>query len=152
MPRQPKIEYAQLRKFFEFYVARYSNVSGLPPEAHPVARLALLEGKSKSIARVGLRQAINDCIEESIRLDPADVRKLDIDLQALGIVTLSEVRRQYDARFARIRDRGEIRNETEYYLVRNILLDRAEKTPEEQSLLTKMIDDFESSKVRRPLT
>jgi hypothetical protein len=80
MPRQPKIEYAQLRKFFEFYVARYVNVSGLPPGAHPIARLKLLEEKGKGIARVGLRHAINDCIEESIRLGPADARKLDIEL------------------------------------------------------------------------
>ena len=126
---QPKIEYAQLRKFFEFYVARYVNVSGLPPEAHPIACLELLENKDKGMACVGLRQAINDCMEESIRLDPESVRKLDSELHALGIVTLSEVRRQYDARYARIKARGKIRNETEYHLLRNILLDRAEKTP-----------------------
>jgi hypothetical protein len=122
----------------------------LPPEAHPIASLELLKKKDARTAHVGLNQAINDCIEMSIRFDPAGVRKLDIELYALGIVTLSEVRRQYDKRFARSKDRGKIRNETEYYLVRNVLLDRMEKTAEEQSLLAKMIDDYESSQVRRP--
>jgi hypothetical protein len=155
MPRRSnraEIEYAQLRKFFEFYVARYVDAGGLPPEGHPVARLELLEKKNASTARVGLDQAINDCIEMSMGFEPAEVRKVDVELDALGIVTLSEVRRRYAKHFTKIKARGSIKNETEYHLVRNILLDRTEKTAQEQSLLTKMIDDYESSQVRRPLT
>ena len=135
--------YPQLKKFFEFYVARYPPVPGLPPESHPVACLEMLEKVSASKARVGLRQAINDIIEMSLRLDPREVCEMDAELRTLGIVTLSQVRRESGRHFAKIVRQGEIKNATEYYLVRNMLDDRAEKSPEERRLLMKMVSEYE---------
>src|SRR5260370_27385548 len=84
---EAEIEYPRLRKFIEFYTARYLPVQGLPPESHPVACLDVLEKMSASKARIGLRQAINDIIEMSLRLDPKEARELDAELRTLGIVT-----------------------------------------------------------------
>jgi len=137
--------YPQLRKFFEFYVALSPPVLGLSPEFHPVACLERLERMRASKARIGLRQAINDVVEMSLRLDPRQVSEIDTELRALGIVTLSQVRRQSARHFARIVRRGAIRNETEYYLVRNVLDDRAEESPEERKLLMKMVSQYEGS-------
>jgi len=143
MPRQPKIEYAQLRKFFEFYVARYVNVSGLPPEAHPIACLEVLEQKDKGMARVGLRQAINDCVERSFHFDHKEVERLDSELRARGIVTLSELRRRYSKAYAKIKKRACIKSDTEYYLIRNVLDDPTEKSADERALLEKMAFEYE---------
>jgi hypothetical protein len=41
--------------------------------------------------------------------------------------------------------RGQIKSETEYYLVRNVLHDPAEKSPEERKLLEKLIFDYEAA-------
>jgi hypothetical protein len=38
--------------------------------------------------------------------------------------------------------RGRIKNETEYYLVRNVLDDPTEKTVEERELLQKILSDY----------
>lgn len=146
MPRRrTEAEYQQLKKFLGLFTARYRFVAGLPPELHPVARLEALEKISASKARDGLRQAINDIVEMSFRFDLAEVRALDTELRALGIVTLSEVRRQSGRHFAKIIKRGKIKTETEYYLVCNMLDDRAENSPEERELLAKMISEYEEA-------
>ena len=41
--------------------------------------------------------------------------------------------------------RGQIKNETEYYLVRNVLYDPTEKAPEERKLLEELISDYEAA-------
>jgi hypothetical protein len=41
--------------------------------------------------------------------------------------------------------RGQIRNETEFYLLRNVLDDPTEKTPEEREFLEKLISDYEGA-------
>jgi hypothetical protein len=91
----------------------------------------------------GLHMAINDCVEESFHLDHNEVERLDTELQARGIVTLSELRRRYSKGYARIKKRGQIKNENEYYLVRNVFGDPTEKSPEECQLLEKMINEYE---------
>ena len=68
---------------------------------------------------------------------------MDAELRTLGIVTLSQVRRESGRHFAKIVRQGEIKNATEYYLVRNMLDDRAEKSPEERRLLMKMVSEYE---------
>ena len=120
-------------------------VEGLPPEKQPIASLEALEQKSKKMALNGLRQAINDCVEMSSRFDPAEVQKLDSQLRSHGTVTLSELRRRYSKGYAKIVKRARIKNETEYYLVRNVLDDPTEKTPEERELLEKMLSGYEAA-------
>jgi hypothetical protein len=92
----------------------------------------------------GLRQAINDCVQMSFQFDHSEVEKLDSQLRNRGIVTLSELRRRYSKRYAKIRRNGRLKNETEYYLVRNVLDDPTPKTSEERALLEKLIVDYES--------
>ena len=93
----------------------------------------------------GLRQAINDCMEMSLHFDHAEVEKLDSQLRSSGIITLSELRRRYSKSYAKIMKRGQIKNETEYYLVRNVLYDPTEKAPEERKLLEELISDYEAA-------
>jgi hypothetical protein len=116
-------QYAELKEFLAFYSQRYDNLENLPPEQHPIACLSVLEAKSKTMALNGLRQAINDCIEASLRFGNAEVAVLDSELRKRGIVTLSELRRRYSRTYARIAKRGKIKNDTEYCLINNVLND-----------------------------
>src|SRR4051812_14955036 len=115
-PQEAGLDYASLKSFFEFYETRYQSGKGLPPEAHPLACLEVLEKRGKGMALRGLRMAINDCVEQSLRFEPDEVEKLDSELSDLGIVTLSVLRRQYSKRYATIMKRGQIKSETDYYL------------------------------------
>ena len=95
------------------------------------------------MATRGLRQAINDCVERSLRFDRVEVERFDAELRARGIVTLSEVRRRYSKAYAKIMKRGSIKNDTEYYLIRNVLDDPTEKSADERALLAKIAFEYE---------
>jgi hypothetical protein len=145
MQEEAELPYAKMKDFLAFFAERYLKVEGLSPDKQPIASLEALEKKSMKMAFDGLRQAINDCVEMSLHFDHAEVEKLDSQLRSRGIVTLSELRRRYSKRYAKIMKRGQIRNETEYYLVRNVLDDPTEKTPEERELLEKIISNYEGA-------
>ena len=61
-------EYARLKGFLSFYAERYLGIERLPPEQRPIAVLEAIEKKNPKKAPTGLRQAINDCAEMSLRL------------------------------------------------------------------------------------
>jgi len=145
MQHESELEYAKMKDFLSFYAERYLKAEGLPPDKQPIASLEALEKKSMKTAFNGLRQAINDCVEMSLHFDHQEVEKLDSQLRSRGIVTLSELRRRYSKNYAKIIKRGQIKNETEYYLVRNVLYDPTEKTPEERKLLEELISDYEAA-------
>lgn len=101
-------------------------------------------GKSKAL--VGLRQSVNDIVEQTCDW-PAGARAyLDDALNAAGIITLSEVSRRYAASYKRILKRGTIRNDTEYYLVNGIVVDQASGiSDEERAHLQELVDAYEAS-------
>ena len=141
-----EFDYARMKDFLSFYDEKYLNLGGLPPEKRPIASLEALEKQSMKKALSGLRQAINDCVEMSFHFDHSEVEKLDSQLLSRGIVTLSELRRRYSKGYAKIKKNGRIKNETEYYLVRNVLDDPTPKTSEERVLLEKLVVDYERTR------
>jgi hypothetical protein len=145
MQSADEFDYARMKDFLSFYAERHLNLEGLPPEKQPIASLEALEKQDMKKALSGLRQAINDCVEMSLHFDHAEVTKPDSQLRSSGIITLSELRRRYSKGYAKILKRGQIKNETEYYLVRNVLHDPTEKTPQELKLLEELISDYEAS-------
>jgi hypothetical protein len=145
MQDESELEYAKMKDFLSFYAERYLKAEGLPLDKEPMACLEALEKKSMKMAFAGLRQTINDCVEMSLHFDHAEVEKLDSQLRSRGIVTLSELRRRYSKSYAKIMKRGRIKNETEYYLLRNVLFDPTEKTSDERKLLEELISDYETA-------
>jgi hypothetical protein len=143
MKKAAAAEYATMKAFLSFYTDRYFRLENLPPEQRPIACLEILEKMGKAMAARGLRQAINDCVEKSLLFDHKEVEKLDSELRTLGIVTLSELRRRYSKAYARIRKQGRVKNDTEYYLIRNVLDDPTEKAADERALLERMAFEYE---------
>ena len=137
-------EYARLKDFLSFYAERYLGIERLPSEQRPIAVLEAIEKKSPKRASSGLRQAINDCVERSLRLPHREAEDLDAQLRARGIVTLSELRRQYSRAYARIVRRGRINDEMEYYLVRNVANDPTEKSADERRRLEQLLAVYET--------
>ncbi|OKO74252.1 hypothetical protein [Bradyrhizobium sp. NAS96.2] len=145
MPNFNRSEYGLLKDFFSFYV--HMRMEASPPEEPQRAlnNLEALENKSPRMALQGLRQAINDCVEESWHFDPAKVAALDAELINRGIITLSELRRRYSRGYTKVLKRGRIKNDTEFYLLQNVINDPSEKTSEERELLAKLLSDYEGA-------
>lgn len=144
-----KQEYKELKRFISFYSTNYMPVERIPPELRPVACLEMLEKKSFKMAIKGLRQLINDIIERSRHTDFKQLAKIDSELRAENIITLSKLRRGFSKDYARIIDRGKINNETEYYLVRNVVEDGTIEISEtERDILFRMIANFEEKVIK----
>ena len=142
-------EYEELKEFLSFYSQHYMEIDKLPAASQPLACLEQLEQKSRSKASQGLRQAINDIIEECRRLNQSQLAQLDQRLRSHGVVTLSELRRRFAKDYARISKRGKINNETEYYLVRGIVDDSPSNTSaDERVRLRDMLAEYEQRVTR----
>jgi hypothetical protein len=100
-------------------------------------------GKSKALE--GLRQAINDTIEDTQELDGESVRMIDKTLASHGIVTLSYLRKRYWSKYKRILSQKIIKNDTEYYLANGLLSDLTiDLRSDERSLLTQLVAKYEN--------
>jgi hypothetical protein len=128
-------EYAELVGYMDFYA---THVIGVAPgdATHPtivgkdiVARF----GRSKALD--GLKQAVNDTVEDLASKTPEYLRNLDAALQEQGLLTFSEIRRRYAKAYKRILKQGAVKTETEYYLISGILADVSSLADSDERLL-----------------
>lgn len=112
------IELEGLRRFVEIYF-EFANLR-VTHESHPLTVLARLEAASPSKARQGLVMAVRDLVEASIDWPAEKVAEFDRHLAAHGATTLSKARVDYSKKFSKILERGMIRNEQEYFLVKGV--------------------------------
>jgi hypothetical protein len=126
MPDEKLREYEELNAFVDMYATHFGKIAPESP-SHPTnvgKRIVATVGMSKAL--VGLRQAVNDCLEGLQDLLPKEIETLDAALRQAGIVTLTELRRRHSRNCKAVLKRGAIRNETEYYLVKAALDERTE--------------------------
>ena len=137
-------EYEELSLYLDFYS---TNVSGIDPgnPIHPTnvgKRIVAEFGRSKALD--GLKQAVNDTVEELSGRSAEYVNRVEAALREKGLLTLSEVRRRYASSYKRMLKRGTISNETEYYLSTGVLADVSSlATAEERGLLEQMVAKYE---------
>ncbi len=135
-------DYERLKGFvgrcFDRLIARSGDID---PDAHPLAVLAKMESTAPRRARQGLTMAINDCLERSAGLSPAEVRAFDADLASQGLPTLSELRLRFWRRIHAVLKRGRIRSEVEYYAIKNAA--DVAQADEERARLWALIEDYE---------
>ncbi len=129
MPRQMskanQTEFAELQAFlcfFSTYVLGFPNNSPIHPSI-VLQRIVSQHGNSKAL--VGLRQAINDAIEATQDCTAEWVQAFDQECRQRGVVTLSQLRTRYLAKYKTVLRRGYVRNDTEYYLMVGVLNDMA---------------------------
>jgi hypothetical protein len=113
-------EYSELNAYLDWYS---TNVSGIDPAdpIHPTnvgKRIVDEYGRSKALD--GLKQAVNDTVEELVDQPPVYIEKLDRSLREAGLLTFSEVRRRYTSSYKRVLKRGSIKNDNEYYLIAGV--------------------------------
>ncbi len=145
MSQEREKEYAELLAFLDFHS---KHLIENPPTGGfdliaEATRIAEQHGKSKGLE--GLRQAVNDVIEELNDLTPDSVKLVDEALRGASLRTLSELRREYGTTYRKILRRGCLKTETEYYLVNGFVVDLASDVPpDERKLLQEMVEAYES--------
>lgn len=128
-------EYAELHAYLDSYSAHVSGIDPADP-VHPTnvgKRIVAEYGRSQALE--GLKQAVNDTVEELSDQPLEYIKRLDSTLRENGIVTFSEVRRRYASSYRRLLKRGRINIETEHYLAAGVLADCSCLASEEERLL-----------------
>jgi hypothetical protein len=146
MSEEKEKEFEELSLFLEYYSTNRLGIDRAD-KIHPSNCLEeIVEKFGKSKALQGLKQAINDSIEDTSELDFEDVKKLDSELSSRGIVSLSVLRKRYWSKYKKVLKRGSIKNETEYYLINGLLCDLDNGLlKEEKETLSSMLVEFEEN-------
>jgi hypothetical protein len=137
-------EFAELERFLRFFS---THIKGIAEDnrIHPsnvLQEIISKYGKSKALA--GLRQAVNDSIEQTQHYLPEQVGALDKRCMDASVLTLSELRRRYWRKYKAMLERGNIKNDTEYYLAVGILNDSATSiTASERNQLSDLAAAYE---------
>ncbi|GLQ98189.1 hypothetical protein [Dyella mobilis] len=144
-------EFDELSHYVDFFATHLWNIDPASP-SHPAHSLTtIIQKYGMSRALQGLRQAVNGTLESTAHLPIASLLELDSRFGSAGIISISEMRRRYSARYRHVVKRGKIRNDTEYYLVNGILADAAiQMTDEQRALLQKLLDAYEDSTSNSP--
>ena len=138
-------EYAELLAYLDFYSTYVSGVDPLDP-IHPANVMKeIVEKFGLAEALEGLKQAINDTVEDLNGQPPEYVEKLDGALRAREIITFSEVRHRYESAYKQILKHGSIENETEYDLIAGILANNSISDENEKALLAKLMAEYEKN-------
>lgn len=115
-------EFSTMRAWFALFAERvWPDLSSLPPEVHPVRVLDGMVARTPGRAREGLALAISDILEDTSHLPLNEVAALDAGFLAIGLPTLTTMRLRFAREVTRVVKRGSIRNEAEYYAVRNVV-------------------------------
>lgn len=146
MSAEKEKEFEELALFIEYYSTNWLGIAR-GDETHPSNVLSnIVEKLGKSRALQGLKQAINDSIEDTLDLDPEKARELDEELASEDIGTLSVLRKRYWSRYKEIIQRKIIKNETEYYIVNGLLADvSSDLADTERQLLNKLVLEYEQN-------
>lgn len=148
MPRRPspeqeqEQEYEELRSYLGYYCTRIWGLDPNHPDhpANVVENIATNHGPSKALQ--GLRQAVNDTIENLAGQPLSFIQGLDSELRERGIITFSEIRRRYASSYRRILRRERIETETEYHLIAGILADTI-VDGQERAMLSGLVSRYE---------
>lgn len=107
------------RAWFAYMTRETFPAELMSPEADPIAHLDRLSSHSPAKAREGLSMAINEIIEMTDDWSQERVAATDTALQQRDLPTLTEMRGRFSKLVQRAVRRGSIKDEVEYYSVRN---------------------------------
>ena len=143
-------DYHLLKIFLDIFFERYIPKHPTTPDLKPSQFLEEIEKKSLSNAKRGAEMTINDSIELTADWSPEEVAGADALFSQAGTLTLTEVRQRYSRKYLQVLQRGEIRSEVEYYLIRGVVDgdgdgdgDGVEPEPEVCEKLQIMLDAYE---------
>ena len=122
----------------------------LPEDADPLNIINSWESESKSMARKGLKAGLLDIFSHLDQLPKATIDNIDKELIENKLPNVIQLRDLITDMISKIIKRGKIRNEDEYYAVKETVIDVDSNYPRETiELLNHIINEFESNSIRK---
>jgi hypothetical protein len=112
-------DYEQAKAWFAHLLPRVFPPELIAPETNPLSHLEQIEIGSPGRARQGLAMAIGDTIEMTEGWTLERVAETDKLLARDGLPTLTDMRIRFSKALRRVLSRGTIKNDVEYYALRN---------------------------------
>ena len=112
-------DYERMRAWLAHMTPKVIPAEVLTSETDPVAVLDRLASKSPAKARSGLSMAVGDLVEMTADWPANHTSALDHELSAYGLPTLAEVRARFSKTVQRIVCRGWIKDDNEFFAIRN---------------------------------
>ena len=138
-------EYQLLKKFLDIYFRLYMSKNLPSTQELPSDFLKQIEMKSLTNAKRGLQMAINDIVEETIDWPLKKIIEINERLSNAGTFTLSKLHLTYSNKCQKIINKGVIRNEVEYYLIKGVLDGALVKMGTTEAVqLQAMLDNYEN--------
>ena len=131
--------YDRMRAWFASLVPETVRTDLLTADTDPVRCLDRVAAESPAKARSGLAMAISDTLEATEGWPSERVAAIDDMLVREGLPSLTEMRLRFWKGIRRVVGRGSIRNDVEYYAVRNA----AELAKDGQEALWRLLAAYE---------
>ena len=146
-----KIFFCVLWGVYKKKVIKEMKQKGLtfPENADPLLFLEPRPGETRNQAFLGLKQAIQDSLEDTKEMSVEELKEIDALLKKAGAPSLGEVRGLIWNEIPKIVKRGKIRNDTEFYLINEKVVGSNEFTEEERAILNKLMEEYELRKQKR---
>jgi len=132
-------EYDQARAWFCVVWESLRKHAGLLDKHSPISALDGIAATSPSKARQGLSMAISDIFSLMDSWPDTAVTELEAQLAEASLPRFADMRLRFDRAIRNIVRRGQIRNEREYYAIRNVI---GTVRPNE-TILSELLADFE---------
>ena len=132
--------YELMRSWFARVVSEALPASTRTAENDPVHCLDIMAARWPAKARSGLAMAIGDMIELTDDCSADRVATIDDALAQEDLPTLTQMRLQFSKVIRRVVGRGSIRNDVEYYAVRNVV---ELAPPDDQEAMWKLLAAYE---------
>lgn len=140
MPR--KRTYSEVKLFYSIVVSHVFDLSKVGPEERPVAVLERFEREDQKVAARALRIAVNDVLAQILSGDVKDLEKLKHELGEANALSLSDMLASHKARIEKVVLRGKVRNDDEFYLLREIS-ESSEISVELRDRVNKLLEVYE---------
>lgn len=137
-------DFAALESYVNFFATHVWK--GLPNEKTHLSQFLLSHRNilTKSQLQQGLRQAANDTIRQCSNFSQKQIDTLDNACKENGVPTFSEIRRRFSKRYRTILRKKKIADETDYYLVADLINNLSSPiTDEERTLLAEIATAYE---------
>ena len=128
-------DFAELESYVNFFATHVGKVS--PDEkTHPSQfLLSHVDKFTKSQLLQGLRQAANDTLEQCSDFNQKQIDVLDNACKESGVLTFTEIRRRFSKRYRVILRKQKISNETDYYLIADLINNLNSPVSDEERVL-----------------
>jgi hypothetical protein len=136
--------YESLKSFIRIYTETVIDVTVLPEDQRPMHLLAQREKRSMADARRAVRETAADVVSNLAGESAQKLAEFSSRLAAANAPSIASVRAMVSKKLGAAIKRGKLKNEEEFYLVKD-LLDSPSLPDDERRKLEMMLDTFEFS-------